>query len=105
GRPERFLAESDLDWGQDLGRLSRRLKELHVNHVGIAYFGINPLETADLPPYTELSGNSPAAHGYLAVSVRWLTVEYAREKAFAWLKDRPPLERVGKSIFLYNLGQ
>jgi hypothetical protein len=103
--PERFLAESDLDWGQDLGRLSRRLKELHADHVGIAYFGITPLDKAGLPPCTELSMNIPATHGYLAVSVRWLTLEYAREKAFAWLKDRPPLERVGKSIYLYDLGQ
>ena len=28
--PERFQGDSDLDWGQDLGRLSRRLRELGV---------------------------------------------------------------------------
>jgi hypothetical protein len=39
GDPERILAESDLDWGQDLQRLSDKLKELGVKEVSLAYFG------------------------------------------------------------------
>jgi len=103
--PERILAESDLDWGQDLYRLSRRLKELRVDRVSIRYFGTAPLENAGLPPYSTLSADVPTTHGYVAVSVRYLTLEYAKNGSFAWLKDSTPLEVIGKSIYLYNLGQ
>jgi 4-amino-4-deoxy-L-arabinose transferase-like glycosyltransferase len=101
-RPERILAESDLDWGQDLYLLSHRLKELRADHVSIMYFGGTPLEDADLPPFSVLSPDVPAKQGYVAVSVRYVTLEYAAYGAFAWLKDSPPLETVGKSIYLYK---
>jgi hypothetical protein len=101
--PERILAESDLDWGQDLYRLSRRLKELRVDRLSIKYFGTQPLETAGLPPYSGLSPDVPTTHGFVAISVRYLTLEYARNGSFAWLKGKAPLEKVGKSIYLYNL--
>jgi hypothetical protein len=104
GRTSRILAESDLDWEQDLDRLSRRLRELRVDHVSIQYFGNVPLEKADLPPYSILSADVPTTHGYVAVSVRYLTLEYARDGSFAWLRGRTPLEIVGKSKYLYNFG-
>jgi 4-amino-4-deoxy-L-arabinose transferase-like glycosyltransferase len=102
--PERILAESDLDWGQDLYRLSRRLRELRVDHVSIQYFGSAPLEKAGLPPYSILSADVPTTHGYVVVSVRYLTLEYAKNGSFAWLRGRTPQEIVGKSIYLYNFG-
>jgi hypothetical protein len=102
--PERILVESDLDWGQDLYRLSRRLRELRVDHVSIMYYGSAPLEKAGLPPYSILSADVPTIHGYVAVSVRYLTLEYAKNGSLAWLRDITPLERIGKSIYLYNLG-
>ena len=100
--PERILAESDLDWGQDLYRLSQRLKELHVSHVAIGYFGTAPLEKAGLPQYSVLSADVPTT-GYVAVSVRYLTLEYAKDGSFGWLRGRTPLQMIGKSIYLYNL--
>ncbi|HWE48569.1 MAG TPA: glycosyltransferase family 39 protein [Bryobacteraceae bacterium] len=104
-RPETVLAESDLDWGQDLLRLRNRLVELHVIHAGIGYFGSVPLEKADLPPYTELSETIPVTRGFVAVSVRYITLEYVKRGAYAWLKDHKPVERIGKSIYLYNFGE
>ncbi len=103
--PERILAESDLDWGQDLYRLSQRLRDLRVDHVSIKYFGTAPLEKAGLPPYSILSADVPTTHGYVAVSVRYLTLEYAKNGSFAWLRGRTPQEIVGKSIYLYNFGR
>jgi len=103
--PERILAESDLDWGQDLYRLSSRLKDLRVDRVSIKYFGNAPLQNAGLPPYSILSADVPTTHGYVAISVRYLTLEYAKNGSFAWLRNSTPLEIIGKSIYLYNLGQ
>jgi hypothetical protein len=102
--PEGILAESDLDWGQDLNRLSRRLRELRVDHVSLKYFGTAPLENAGLPPYSVLSPYVPTTHGYVAVSVRFLTLEYAKNGSFAWLRSHAPMETIGKSIYLYNFG-
>jgi len=104
-RPEKILAESDLDWGQDLNRLSQRLRELRVDHVSIGYFGTVPLAEAGLPPYSILSATVPTNQGYAAVSVRCLTLEYARDGSFAWLRGRRPVEIIGRSIYLYNLTQ
>jgi hypothetical protein len=102
--PERILVDSDLDWGQDLLRLSRRLRELDVHHVSIAYSGPMPLEQAGLPPFSVLSTQAPSAHGYVAISLQFLTKVYLRNGSFAWLQGRAPQEIVGKSIYLYNLG-
>ncbi len=102
--PEKVLVESDLDWGQDLYRLGPRLKELHADHVSMLYFGVTPLETAGLPAYTVASASVPVTHGYLAVSVRYLTLSNARDGSCSWLKGREPVEIIGKSIYLYNLG-
>lgn len=100
--PERILAESDLDWGQDIGRLSRRLKELNVPAVAIKYFGSAPLESAGLPPYREIDPSNPTT-GYIAISVHYLYLEHAKDGSFDWLKRYTPRERIGKSIDLFYI--
>jgi 4-amino-4-deoxy-L-arabinose transferase-like glycosyltransferase len=98
--PENILAESDLDWGQDLFRLAGRLRALGVPLVTMKYFGTAPLDKAGLPSYKELSPVVPAS-GYVAISVHYLTLEYAKDGSYGWLKKYQPLEKVGRSIFLY----
>jgi hypothetical protein len=98
--PEKILAESDLDWGQDLNRLSERLKVLGVHQVSIAYFGSAALDQAGLPPYQGLPPDQPVA-GYVAVSVRRTNIDYRKDGSYGWLKRYKPLERVGKSIDLF----
>ncbi|MEI9814381.1 MAG: hypothetical protein WDO18_17845 [Acidobacteriota bacterium] len=100
--PETILCESDLDWGQDLKRLSTRLRELHADHVSIGYFGSSPLAKAGLPPYRTLGLEDPLP-GYVAVSVRFLNLEYARNGGYSWLRDKKPVQRIGRSIDLYYL--
>jgi hypothetical protein len=49
--PEKVLVDSDLDWGQDLKRLSRRLHELGVTRIAMETFGPPSLPSLyDLPP-------------------------------------------------------
>lgn len=100
--PERILCESDLDWGQDLHRLSIRLKELGVKQVAIRYFGTAPLDKAGLPEFHVLSPTE-RAEGWVAVSVRYTTLEAARTGNYSWLKTYTPVERIGKSIDLYQI--
>jgi hypothetical protein len=102
--PERVLAESDLDWGQDLHRLSQRLENLGVRKVAIAYKGTARLESAGLPEYS-LASAFEKTTGYVAVSVQFITLHYAMDGSYGWLKPYKPVERIGKSIFLYNIEQ
>ena len=102
--PERILTESDLDLGQDVHRLSQRLKELGADHVSVALAGSAPLALAGLPPYRVMGRDEPAP-GYIAVSLRYLNLGYAKNGAYAWLKPYQPIERIGRSIDLYRVDQ
>ncbi len=100
--PERVLAESDLDWGQDLYRLRDRLRELGAEEVAIGYYGNYPLAMAGLPPYRILSPSEPA-QGYVAISLRLIVMENKEFGRYQWLKAHKPIERIGKSIDLYRI--
>jgi hypothetical protein len=98
--PETILCESDLDWGQDLHRLSERLKQRGIQEVSIAYFGTALLHKAGLPHY-ELLSPTQTSRGYIAVSLHQLNIDYKKDGSFAWLKSYTPVERIGKSIDLF----
>lgn len=100
--PERILCESDLDWGQDLNRLSVRLRELGVPRVSIAYFGTARVEAAGLPPYRTIGGQEKVG-GWVAASIRYLTLLRAKDGSFSWLRDIEPTEKIGRSIYLFHL--
>jgi hypothetical protein len=100
--PERILADSDLDSGQDLYRLSKRLKALGVGELAIALFGFADESQAGLPQYRPLEPFQET-RGWIAVSARYLTLDRAKNGSFGWLMRYQPEERVGKSIFLYHV--
>jgi hypothetical protein len=95
--PEHVLVDSDLDWGQDLRRLERRLAELKVPSVSLAYSGTADLAKEMLPPFTLLQPRHPVT-GWVAITALTREHEPAR---FAWLNAYEPVERVGKTIDLY----
>ena len=100
--PETILCESDLDWGQDLHRLSLRLHERGIQEFSIAYFGTAFLERYNLPHWEPLSPTQPT-RGYIAVSLHRLNIDYSKDGSFAWLKSYTPVERIGKSIDLFYI--
>lgn len=100
--PSWVLAESDLDWGQDLERLRKRLRELNVERVNLAYFGTADVSRAGLPEYVKVGpGDEP--RGWCAVSVRYLRIGYGKDGGYRWFVERQPVERVGQSIWLYRI--
>jgi len=100
-KPELYLVESDLDWGQDALRLREKLAELGVERFSIAYFGNFDFERTGFPPHQELVPGQPTT-GWVAVS---LTLRSLYPENFAWLRDHEPVCRVGKSIDLYHIGE
>jgi hypothetical protein len=103
-RPEYFRVDSDLDWGQDLGRLRDRLRDLHATSVTLSYFGSADLTRFGLPPFTDITCDGQL-HGYVAISA---TALYLGRPVWSGCPDRfyalqrMPSKRVGDSIFLYH---
>jgi 4-amino-4-deoxy-L-arabinose transferase-like glycosyltransferase len=102
--PEQVLVDSDLDWGQDLDRLSDTLRARRVNQVALAYFGSADLTKHGLPPYVQLPEHTPTS-GWVAVSLYCLQLGSPKGQldSYAWLRHYRPVARVGRSILLYHI--
>jgi len=104
--PERILVDSDLDWGQDLLRLSNDLRSRGVEHVAIAYNGSADLNQMNLPPFDTLV---PCVRetGWIAISLYDLEMSQPTIGCggYSWLETFKPTALVGKSIRLYWIPQ
>jgi hypothetical protein len=101
--PEEILIDSDLDWGQDLLRLSAALKKRDVRDVSIVYSGTADLARFDLPAFQTLQPHQPAT-GWIAISMLALKTgadRNAPRDSFEWLESYNPVCTVGASIRLY----
>jgi len=96
--PENFLADSDLDWGQDMKRLGDFLAQQHATSFTFVPFNRTYATLCGhaLPPMQTGAASSPSP-GWNAVSVSvW--------KIFGlptWPTDQPDV-KIGRSIFLWN---
>jgi len=104
--PERILIDSDLDWGQDVIRLSSALQERHIEQVSIAYAGSADLGHFGLPPYRMLVPHQPTT-GWIAISLLRLKTGGVNlpTDSFAWLEAYQPVCVVGRSIRLYHISE
>jgi len=97
GRADFFLVDSDLDWGQDVIRLSRAV-DTRTQPLTIAYFGTADLRRHGLPPFHTLRpGEEP--YGWIALSVTILRKGRPPGR-FDFLAN-VPYTMIGKSIRLY----
>lgn len=112
----RYLADSNLDWGQDLKGLSDYLKSIDNAPVVLSYFGsANPYyyKIKFIPlmfvksyklDYTDIPDLCKFKRVLVAVSATNLvSVYYTDKNTFKFLYDTEPLKNVGNSIFLYDL--
>ena len=104
--PEEIVVDSDLDWGQDLKRLAKALKSRGIKELWIKYNGSVFLTNPEfgLPSIRELQ---PYQHvsGWIAISVLHLKtgLKKAPYDQFLWLDQFKPVDKIGKSIWLYNI--
>jgi hypothetical protein len=113
----RYLADSNLDWGQDLGMLARWARQTRPAHLSLAYFGTASIEAHGIvyepapnscphPPSRTLP-NDPDGHGdFLAVSeMNAQGVFFENTHVYGWLAERTPVARFGYSIAVYDISR
>ncbi len=122
GGPERgwrWLVDSNIDWGQDLGALKAWMDDNEVDHIWLSYFGEGWPEYYGIE-YTGLDSFPPRlmnpaarpfyphdpAPGTYAISVTNLQgVHFANHNQFAWFRQRQPIAHVGHSILIYEVAE
>jgi hypothetical protein len=115
-RGSRYLADSNLDWGQDISTLGRwlerreRPRRLYLSYFGTAdprAYGVQyrpaPSSCAHLAKWRR-EPEPDAGRELLAVSAMNLQgVFFADPKAYAWLADQKPIAVLGYSISVYDV--
>lgn len=102
----RYLADSSLDWGQDLPMIRRALEAHGYHKVALGYFGTAKPEIYGLN-YMDMSSpfEDPFEAGcdWVAISATRLQGVYAGGTPLIRYFGGLPAERVGYTSFLYNL--
>jgi hypothetical protein len=111
----RYLADSNLDWGQDLKGLRAFLEREKVPMVYLSYFGTAPPEAYGirsqyLPTFGQLGADTAevlpadAARELLVISVNnRLGIYLEDHDLYRWLDTRTPLARIGYSTYVYDV--
>ena len=111
----KFAVDSNLDWGQDLRRLSDWTNEKNIDKIYVDYFGGGNteyyLKNKFLPWWGSRNPNEMPKGSYLAVSATFL--QGGRGKSapnfdqptgyYNWLNNYTPVARIGFSIFVYRI--
>lgn len=104
----RYLADSNLDWGQDFERLRDwRDANLGSDHLCLSYFGGASVEyygMAGSPvPSTDDAEGREEVDCIAVVSATLLVGAYDKPRTFQWLRERKPWGKVGYTYYLYDL--
>jgi hypothetical protein len=115
----KFLADSNVDWGQGLKLLKRWMDRESVSRINLAYFGTaDPayygIDYTTLPaatpefdlPSIDHRWTTPALPGYVAVSATVLTGVYLDPEwrlFYRGIRDMAPVAVLGNSMFVYRL--
>jgi len=98
--PSQISVDSNLDWGQDVLRLARVVRERHIDHLHVAFFtpvlmGGHGINATGLKPREKVSG-------WVAISEH--QIRFAEDTGdYDWLKSYRPYQMVGESIRLYSI--
>ncbi|HEX2123234.1 MAG TPA: hypothetical protein VHL59_16505 [Thermoanaerobaculia bacterium] len=98
--PSYIAADSNIDWGQDVLRLARVVRELKIERLPMHIVNVTRYEPLGIPAH-ELSPFH-RSRGWVAISetqLRWAEAT----GDYAWLEPYRPVRRIGKSIRLYSI--
>jgi len=111
-RARHVLLDSNLDWGQDLGRLKAWLDARGTSRICLGYFGhVDPHVYGidfSLPPASPTPGLCAVSANFLAGYPYAIT--YAGDRilgvprgVWSWFDRYRPIARVGQSIYVFDL--
>jgi hypothetical protein len=110
-----YVVDSNLDWGQDLKRLTKWIEENKIDKIYVDYFGGGEAKFYLKEKFREWHGNfSPndlPKGSYLAISATFLQNGRGKPVAdfnqptgfYRWLDKYTPVEKIGYSIFIYHI--
>lgn len=107
-----LLGDSNLDWGQDLKKLSLYLRGEGAPEVILSYFGSASPEYHGIAAQNAGSSNTIArlrvnsarpGRELFVISATNLQGTYAAGRDLRWAAERPLLARVGPSLFVYDV--
>jgi len=96
--PENFVADSDLDWGQDMKRLGEYFARIGVSEIAFRPYNITYVEMGG-PPLPRML---PGAWDH--PSPGWNAVSLSEWKVFnhpGWVNGRKPQARIGRTTWLW----
>ena len=98
---DKWLIDSNLDWGQDLPALSKELKQRGMGEVRLAYFGMGH------PSHYGIKALHPniVETGWYAISRSYLSGWWPPGDPYAWLRELRPVAIIGGSIALFQVDE
>jgi len=111
-RATRYLADSNIDWGQHLNLVKARMDRNRVAHITLAYFGtadpssygINATLLPGTPAFDRVAIGKPQLPGYVALSVNMLSGQYLPPEwrlYYREFRNRTPVAVLGNTIRVY----
>lgn len=94
----KILLDSNIDFGQDLKILKNKIKD---EQIYLAYWGKDNPDYRNIN-YEEL--NCTPVSGKIAISVNYrIGINKENDICFSWLDDYEPIDKAGKSIWIYDI--
>src|SRR5207253_3699624 len=97
----RYLADSNIDWGQDLPALRDVFARVGASRPLLAYFGTAPIDAYGVSAAGWTTGR-PDMGDWIAISVTYLDGVYIGNDGYAPFRAITPSARAGYSIFVYD---
>lgn len=110
----KIAVDSNIDWGQDLKRLSDWVEKNNIPKISLDYFGWadqdwylrDKIKWVSSKTYTDLEDFKlkNETDGWIAVSATFLMGSRGgKEGNYGWLREQTPITVIGNSIFVYYL--
>lgn len=102
----KYITDSNLDWGQDLKRLTQWVEANNIPKIKVDYFGGGVPAYYLGDRYEEWHAEWGRATGWIAVSATYLSESNYRpqataENSYYYLENLEPFAKIGYSIFVY----
>ena len=108
----KYVADSNLDWGQDLKRLAQFVNDNNIDTIRVHYFGGGSpkyyLGDKAIPWWSSRGPES----GWYAISATFFAEAFgtpvgrytrSEQDSYLWLRGKTPITIIGNSIFVYKL--